>query len=785
MIYMSALLTFIGGLLAWRLLRKHGVPVAAFDAFSGGIAGKMLAPAIGKGVKQVAKGAAKEAVTQAGLGGSGELAGQVASGEKFSGKAIFEEIVGELGPGAVEVAANVRGEASGRNAGETLRKLETEAERTRTNLEKGPPIVEESGRRITDTEVLDQVKPDLTPDALRQLEAALKQNQLGDQQKEQAARAKRLEPVPEPPMLFQFKRNVDGDQEFGNQVMLRQVTEEDYRQFIRPQYNDAPETLGEFREKVMSKPWIQLVRRGGTGEWQFGGVGLRSHLLPQPDRTDWKEVESFDKPETVAFGNLPDSTEREVADYREEPTETVSRHEEFAAAPARATPTPGQEESATPAAAAAPLQTPQIDAPTQKVSTGARETITGSNERRGSEMPAEPGSPTSAEVEGGPPGPQTISPTTTQRARKPKAERPWDILDAAESIGKIRSKGSMRRGEEGYYGEFYRDALRRSPIRKLFSARGMGMDQMADALRRSGALHPDASVDDMIEAFAAAAEARKKQRGAISAEAEDAKRRVEKSEDFNRLAIHNRRNAVQKRKAEAIPVTELAEGDEFTIGGTKVRVSRFLYDPATDELRAVELEDGRRFETQQVDADQVIYADGGSVKKAALPEAEPEDNVPFSLTRTAPAESGTKVAEIEQAIGEILEKWTRGPDVVVVESVHQLPRHLRDYVTDVADQVQGMVDPDTGTVYLVAGNLENGARARQVLFHEAVGHIGVEGVMGEQWEEFAQRVFARYKNTDAMRDVVETYGLDPEDAGDQVTAASEIIARLAEGRITG
>jgi hypothetical protein len=82
---------------------RRGLPVAAFDAISAGLAGKFL-----KGVRtatsaqNVRRGLA-EAALQGGLGGGGEVAGALSAGEPVSGRAVFEEVVGELGPGAVEV----------------------------------------------------------------------------------------------------------------------------------------------------------------------------------------------------------------------------------------------------------------------------------------------------------------------------------------------------------------------------------------------------------------------------------------------------------------------------------------------------------------------------------------------------------------------------------------------------------------------------------------------------------------------------------------------------------
>lgn len=86
---------------------KRGVPVAAFDAASAGVAGKILGPAIGKGIRAVTGALAKETGTQMLAGAAGESAGAIAAGDQPSPKAMFEEAVGELGGSAREVAQNV------------------------------------------------------------------------------------------------------------------------------------------------------------------------------------------------------------------------------------------------------------------------------------------------------------------------------------------------------------------------------------------------------------------------------------------------------------------------------------------------------------------------------------------------------------------------------------------------------------------------------------------------------------------------------------------------------
>ena len=87
---------------------RRGIPVAAFDAISAALGGKFFGhAAVKQGTRQMIKEGAVEGLVQGGFGGAGEVAGAVSAGEDIDGKEVFEEVVGELGPGAVEVGGGV------------------------------------------------------------------------------------------------------------------------------------------------------------------------------------------------------------------------------------------------------------------------------------------------------------------------------------------------------------------------------------------------------------------------------------------------------------------------------------------------------------------------------------------------------------------------------------------------------------------------------------------------------------------------------------------------------
>lgn len=82
---------------------KKGIPIALFDLLSGGIAGKIVSKPAKSLIGKVGAGAV-ELAAQSLMGAGGELAGQVVAGEKIQPGAILAEAIGETAFAPVEVA---------------------------------------------------------------------------------------------------------------------------------------------------------------------------------------------------------------------------------------------------------------------------------------------------------------------------------------------------------------------------------------------------------------------------------------------------------------------------------------------------------------------------------------------------------------------------------------------------------------------------------------------------------------------------------------------------------
>ena len=108
----------------------------------------------------------------------------------------------------------------------------------------------------------------------------------------------------------------------------------------------------------------------------------------------------------------------------------------------------------------------------------------------------------------------------------------------------------------------------------------------------------------------------------------------------------------------------------------------------------------------------------------------------------------TTANQVTDIITPILRTWTNIPAVRVVPTVGELPKALRTQATaqerKTKGKVEGLYDPETDQVFLVAGNLSE-SRIEDVLRHEAEGHRGLRLMMGSDLNSFLDKVAAAKK----------------------------------------
>jgi N12 class adenine-specific DNA methylase len=168
-------------------------------------------------------------------------------------------------------------------------------------------------------------------------------------------------------------------------------------------------------------------------------------------------------------------------------------------------------------------------------------------------------------------------------------------------------------------------------------------------------------------------------------------------------------------------------------------------------------------------------------------EMEQEDNYLQDYLRFSrgQAQSSSKASDIQAALSPVIDRWKAGPKIQIVQSLYGLPDDVKEKVqkllsraTD-ADGLEGLYDPATGAVYLIADYLESADRAQQVVLHEVVGHHGMRGVLGDRFKPFLKEAVALYGQK-GLKDIADLYGLDLTEEADRLIAADEKIAEMAE-----
>ncbi len=155
----------------------------------------------------------------------------------------------------------------------------------------------------------------------------------------------------------------------------------------------------------------------------------------------------------------------------------------------------------------------------------------------------------------------------------------------------------------------------------------------------------------------------------------------------------------------------------------------------------------------------------------AIKEGEPR------FAETATAGPGMTTDAVHQTIADMRLKWGKqAPRVVVVQSVAELPESIQE------EAASGDGSPPSGvshgsTVYMVTDGLRGPEHAQRILAHEAVGHYGLETMLGEEAFAYLLERIQVLKDageeriTQVANEVRRRYG-----HLDQVTESAEILA---------
>jgi uncharacterized small protein (DUF1192 family) len=144
----------------------------------------------------------------------------------------------------------------------------------------------------------------------------------------------------------------------------------------------------------------------------------------------------------------------------------------------------------------------------------------------------------------------------------------------------------------------------------------------------------------------------------------------------------------------------------------------------------------------------------------------------------APGE-GMRKEKVQAVVDDISKRWDNAPKIEVVQDIQELPQALyQQMVRDNAFDAPGLYDPNTKIVYLIADNIKNRTDAALTLAHEALGHYGLQSILGHTYGKMMDDIYSGNAKVRALADQKIAKGMD------QRTAVEEVLAEMAEKNVS-
>lgn len=146
-------------------------------------------------------------------------------------------------------------------------------------------------------------------------------------------------------------------------------------------------------------------------------------------------------------------------------------------------------------------------------------------------------------------------------------------------------------------------------------------------------------------------------------------------------------------------------------------------------------------------------------------------------------------AAVQRVVDALGKTAKNAAPVRVVQTAEELPARVREMFADQLDAIEGIYDPASGVVWMVADNISDMGRAAEVWAHEQVGHHGLRGLFSDgERRRLLNSLWLSMggMGNETIRRVAEEYGLKPRTVdADRQTVMEEVIAHLAEKRQGG
>lgn len=143
---------------------------------------------------------------------------------------------------------------------------------------------------------------------------------------------------------------------------------------------------------------------------------------------------------------------------------------------------------------------------------------------------------------------------------------------------------------------------------------------------------------------------------------------------------------------------------------------------------------------------------------------------------------GQTLSGTEFRIKQLTQDWKNSPDFLIVNNVDDLDPKLEAEITaDGAEEALGVTLPD-GRVLLMTDNISAPEKIDAVVFHEALGHIGLNTEFRESLDGLLNDL---YEGNQQIQDITNSWmEANPEAyGGDRIRAVEEVMAEASEGGI--
>lgn len=107
---------------------------------------------------------------------------------------------------------------------------------------------------------------------------------------------------------FQWQRNAEGGQDYGNQQLIAPLTPESFDRYVAPRVREDLRDFTQYRAQYPDVTHLSVVSKDKGNTWQLDGAGTAAELAPKPDVKSWvMPVASLASEQAIQKGLTADS----------------------------------------------------------------------------------------------------------------------------------------------------------------------------------------------------------------------------------------------------------------------------------------------------------------------------------------------------------------------------------------------------------------------------------------------------------------------------------------------